>query len=294
MTLGALNRSDEEIGVYDELIARYSDRSEPQIVEPVAKAMVNKGFKLGALNRSDEEIRVYDELIVRYSDRPEPEIVEQVARAMINKGFRLGALNRSDEAIRAYDELIARYSDRPEPEIVEQVAMAMVNKGVRLGALNRSDEEIRVYDELIARYSDRPEPEIVEQVAWAMINKSVTFDDLGKYKEAESTLLRAIELKPDMTEAHIQLIELRLKRPDRQEDALSTAEEIIAKRPQDARLLNAIACAVYRYGATSFLEKAEAWTRRAVAISPDNLSTLRTLACILAALGNGSRGAGSG
>ena len=75
--LGALNRSDEEIRVYDELIARYQDRPEPQIAEQVARAMFNKGVRLGALNRSDEEIRVYDELIARYQDQPEPQIAEQ-------------------------------------------------------------------------------------------------------------------------------------------------------------------------------------------------------------------------
>jgi len=45
-TLGVLGRSEEEIAVYDELIARDGDRDELALRDPVAKALYNKGVRL--------------------------------------------------------------------------------------------------------------------------------------------------------------------------------------------------------------------------------------------------------
>jgi len=54
ITLSTLNRSEDAIKVYDELLALYKDRPEPQIAEQVAKALVIKGIILGTLNRSPQ------------------------------------------------------------------------------------------------------------------------------------------------------------------------------------------------------------------------------------------------
>ena len=126
-TLGVLGRSDEEIVVYDELIARDGARDELALREQVAKALVNKGVRLGVLGRSDEEIAVYDELIARDGARDELALREPVAKALDNKGFTLGVLGRSDDAIAVYDELIAHYSDAPEPALRNSVANALGN-----------------------------------------------------------------------------------------------------------------------------------------------------------------------
>jgi tetratricopeptide (TPR) repeat protein len=77
--LGELDRSEEAVAVYDEVVARYGDASEPALREQVAGALVNKGVALGALGRSDEELVVYDDVVARYGDAPEPALREQVA-----------------------------------------------------------------------------------------------------------------------------------------------------------------------------------------------------------------------
>ena len=58
VSLGALDRGEEAIAVYDDLIARFSSATELPLREQVAKALVNKGGRLGALNRNEEEIAV--------------------------------------------------------------------------------------------------------------------------------------------------------------------------------------------------------------------------------------------
>ncbi len=287
LALISLRRLEDAITVLDELIGLYKDQIEPEFVEEIAMAMACKGVTLGNLNRMEDAIMVFDALIALYKDRPELQIAETVAMAMVCKGSTLSNLNRIEDAIKVYDEVIALYKNRFESQIAEAVTIAMVGRGVALERLSRVEEAISVYDDVFVRYKDHPEPQIAEAVAKAMIRKGVGFDNLGKYEEAENAFLQAIKLKPDLTGAHIQLIELLLGLPGRQEDALNLAEKIITSRPEDPSLLNAIARTVYRHGTSSSLPRAETWARRAVAISPDNLNMQRTLACILAILGNG-------
>ena len=81
ITLAALNRSEEEIAVYEEVVKRFGEASEPELREQVAKALVNKGITLSALKRSEEAIAVYTEVVKRFGEASEPELREQVARA---------------------------------------------------------------------------------------------------------------------------------------------------------------------------------------------------------------------
>lgn len=183
-TLNALERSDEAIAVYDALLARFADSTEPEIRESLAKALLNKGATLHAWGRSEEAIAIYDALLARFADATEPALREQLAKAIFNKGNTLGALERSDEAIAAYDALLARFADATEPALREALVKAMFNKGVTLGALGRSDQEIVVYGTLLARFADATEPTLREPLARAMFNNGVTLNALGRSDEA--------------------------------------------------------------------------------------------------------------
>jgi hypothetical protein len=50
VTLGAWNRSEDEIKVYDEVVRRFGEASEPAVLEQVARALINKSVALEALN----------------------------------------------------------------------------------------------------------------------------------------------------------------------------------------------------------------------------------------------------
>jgi tetratricopeptide (TPR) repeat protein len=165
--LGTLGRSQEEIAVYDDLIARFGTATEPALREPVARALVSKGARLYALGRREEEIAVYDDLIARFGIATEPALREPVAKALVSKGYALYALGRREEEIAVYDDLIARFGTATEPALREPVARALVSKGDALYALDRSKERIAVYDDLIARFGTATEPALREPVAYA-------------------------------------------------------------------------------------------------------------------------------
>ncbi|MFX4264777.1 tetratricopeptide repeat protein [Aliarcobacter butzleri] len=131
LTLSKMNgKAEEAIKVYDELIERFKDSNENNILEVVAKAFVNKGFILGKMNRKEEKaIKVYDEIIERFKDSNENNILECVAKALVNKGATLGRIEGEEEkTIKIYDEIIERFKDSKENNILEQVAKALLNK----------------------------------------------------------------------------------------------------------------------------------------------------------------------
>ena len=72
VVLAELDGPAEAIAVYDDVIARFGDATEPALREQVAKALVSKGFRLGGLNRFEEAIAVYDDVVARFGDVPNP------------------------------------------------------------------------------------------------------------------------------------------------------------------------------------------------------------------------------
>jgi len=181
--LGALNRSEEELGAYDEVLRRFGEATKLSLREQVAMALFNKGITLGALNRSEEEIAVYEEVLRRFGEAIELPLRERVANALVNKGNRLGGLNRSEEALAAYEEVLRRFGEATELPLREQVAMALFNKGITLGALNRSEDALAVYDEVLRRFGEATELPLREQVARALVNKGFRLGALNRSEE---------------------------------------------------------------------------------------------------------------
>ena len=121
---GLLNRSEEEIQTYDEVLRRFGDATEPALREQVATALVNKGVTLGQLNRSEDEIRTYDEVLLRFGDAAEPVMREQAAKALLYKGQTLNTLKRSREARLSFREVLKRFADSPDGAVQQHVEEA--------------------------------------------------------------------------------------------------------------------------------------------------------------------------
>ena len=58
LTHNSRGERSEAIAVYEEVVARFGQSSEPALREQVAKAMFNKGVALGALKRNEKAIAV--------------------------------------------------------------------------------------------------------------------------------------------------------------------------------------------------------------------------------------------
>jgi tetratricopeptide (TPR) repeat protein len=119
--LAQLNRTEEAIQVYDEVLRRFGGASEPALREPIVLALFNKAFGLGKLKRREEAIQVYDEVLRRFGDTSDPALREQVAKCLFNKGVTLRQLNRSEQQIETYREVLRRFGEDADPELQDIV-----------------------------------------------------------------------------------------------------------------------------------------------------------------------------
>ncbi|MDN5113826.1 tetratricopeptide repeat protein [Aliarcobacter butzleri] len=213
---------EEGIKAYDELIERFKDSKENNILEQVAKAFVNKGFILGKIDEKVEKaVNIYDEIIERFKDSKENNILEQVAKALVNKGVILAQIDgKSEQAIKVFDEIIERFKDSKENNILERVANAFYNKGVSFGKMDgKVEETIKVYDELIERFKDSKENNILERVANALLNKMEMNLILGN-KNSKKDLDLCFNLSKDNKKQFLafQIIKILEKAKDSNQD----------------------------------------------------------------------------
>ena len=109
LTLGGLDRPEEALAAYDEVVGRFGTSENPALIEPVAKALYFRGLTLGRLNQSEEALAAYDEVVGRFGASENPALLEPVAQALYFKGVALGRLDRSEEALAVYDEVVRRF-----------------------------------------------------------------------------------------------------------------------------------------------------------------------------------------
>ena len=83
---GAQGDTDATIADYTSVIEDYSDDTDPEMRELVAKALVNRGVSHGVQGDHDAAIADYTSVIEAYSDDTDPEIRELVASALVNRG----------------------------------------------------------------------------------------------------------------------------------------------------------------------------------------------------------------
>ena len=177
--LGEMNRLEEALVAYDEVLSRYEASNAPALLEEVAIALVNKGRILGRLERLEEALAACDEVVSRYRENDTPFLLEQLAAALINKGAILIGLNRSEEALAAYEEVVSQYGESEALVLHESVAAALVNKAAILDTLHRSEEALAVCEEVMTRYGDSD-----RWVAAALVNKAAILDTLHRSEEA--------------------------------------------------------------------------------------------------------------
>jgi citrate lyase gamma subunit len=124
LRLGALQRLDEELSVYEEVERRFGSANEWIVSQMVATALVNKAMRLGALERYDDELAGYVEVAARYGGASETALQQQVAKALVCRGLRLERLQCSEEAMAVFAEVERRFGESIDPILRQLVGTA--------------------------------------------------------------------------------------------------------------------------------------------------------------------------
>ena len=112
-------------------------------------------------------------------------------------------------------------------------------------------------------------------------NYGLILQDLGKLKEAESSIRKAIEIKPDYAEAHCNLGNI-LIRIGKLEEAESSTRKAIEIQPNFAIAHCNLGNIFKKFGK---LKEAEVSTRKALELKPDFVDAISNLGAILSSMG---------
>jgi tetratricopeptide (TPR) repeat protein len=211
----SLDRSEEAIAVFDDLIHRFGDSD--------AGVLVGKGAVLEYLGRREEAITVYDDLIRRFCDADDPALREQVAWALNGRAWSVYAKKNNlmvDQAI-----LDAKKAIEIDPKSVYRHTLASL-----FGLASRWEDaftQARFFanDDLILRHSP---DDVIEFLVYAASS--------GKAEEA----LRAI--KGTKAESAMEPLVVALKmaagNPFRApQEVVEVAKDVLKRIEEQAKML---------------------------------------------------------
>lgn len=185
LALTRAGRVEESIRVYDDLIKRFNDDVNLDVLEHVAVALNSKGIALCHLNppKYKESCDVFNELIERFNATFNIAIRKEVAGAMINIGVSLGKLNppQHENEISIYNEAIQKFST--DSAFNEHVAIALLNKGIAFSKINppQHEKSIITFNDLINRFT--ADSNIKNIIAQAFIEKGNTLCKIHPMEE---------------------------------------------------------------------------------------------------------------
>ena len=163
LALDREGRHEEELRVYDELVARFGDHPEPAVREKVCLALRAKAITLFDLERDGEALEVGDDLVARFREDTGPEFEDCVAWTLNNKAEALFETDRPDEAIAVVDELLRLY-DRAEGLDSEPVTDALLEKASALRDLGRTEDALAAYGVIVERFGTTADAELKKSI----------------------------------------------------------------------------------------------------------------------------------
>lgn len=167
--------------IFDDLITRFGDDTEPDIREIVADGMDGKARLLKNLGRAPEAVDTYDYLIARYEADESIGIRESVAIAFHNKAiWSLGdpenAQEAAERALNCYKRLAEDTEDFAEKlanaeALINAIPQLTLTYANNLRKDNKHTEAIATAERLIDFCGDDPSPPLRILVAKAMLLK---------------------------------------------------------------------------------------------------------------------------
>jgi tetratricopeptide (TPR) repeat protein len=186
-----------------------------------------------------------------YHLRAVPDTSPYAVIARTEEAWTLRRLERNDEALAVAQQAL---KDRPGPELLLQ-----------LGDLYRSLEQ---FDQAEALFDQGLNAGGAEgDLAWRFYYaRGTARDRIGRWEEAETDLLKALELRPDQPEILNYLGYTWVDRGDNLEQAFDMIQRAVALRPDAGYIVDSLGWAYYRLGR---YDKAVEYLERAVELSPE-------------------------
>ena len=184
---------EETLAESDESVRRHEGSDEPEDLERVAMALVNKGVTLVGLGRQEEALAVWEELERRFGSSDAQALRGLVAGSRFNRGVAFVEPDQRERRREAFDDVVLKLGRSDAPADLEMVAMALVNKGVTLVGLDRREEALDAWREVVDRFKGSEEQMLRNAAEMALVNSAWVRLELGRTGEAEEALDQVLE-----------------------------------------------------------------------------------------------------
>lgn len=201
-TLANLNRHDEAVAIFDEILQTFDERSMPDLERNVAQALNGKIVSLGIQARYDEALANADLFLERFINSQQPDVQTEIRTALLHKSVTFQKMERHDDCLVTYDEILKRFEQSEDENAKAWCLTALTSKGITLNKMGRNEEGIAILDSIIAKHAEDETETIRKEVGKAMNSKGYWL--LCKAKENWADTVRRIRF---LEQAHTILMQ---------------------------------------------------------------------------------------
>lgn len=185
-----LERFDDVLPAYNDVISYFDKSDKDHLKEAVAKAVINRVAVLNKLDREEDLLPALDEVIKRFEDSSVTEYYDHASMAMLQKSQLLedGA---PEELLSLYNDIIDRLSNASSPKIKNQVDDIFINRVDILNENGSDNELLDAVEDLIDRFKDSQLQN--GQLEQAMYKRAEILENLNRDEEALEAYSEFIE-----------------------------------------------------------------------------------------------------
>ena len=107
LALASLQKPDEAVTPFDEVVARFLRRDSPELLELVAAALFNEGVAFRDLGLTDDAIRAWDQTVRLIERCNTPGIADRAFKSGLNKATTQCELEQYEDALASYERVTA-------------------------------------------------------------------------------------------------------------------------------------------------------------------------------------------
>ncbi|VVP67617.1 hypothetical protein PS907_01739 [Pseudomonas fluorescens] len=162
--MGEINRHDQSIEIYNELLKRFDGKGIEGMESLIATALNGKAGSLGLLGLHDEADVLLDIIIDRLEKRETFANSEYMAHAITNKVTGLVIREMDDEALKHCNLFLDRFGGKISKEIANHL---ITIRGYQFSILSRQKRQVEaenVYDRTILQFDYLDDPEIKSEM----------------------------------------------------------------------------------------------------------------------------------
>ncbi len=146
------SKNSEALEIYNLIIKKLREHSEPELLKHFATACMTKAFLYQIYPNIDQDVAIeaYTMVIDKFEKSNDPEFLKIYMSAKV----QLARLLPLDEKLDIYDELIKKFEHHQNSTLQKEIESLLIDKSFEL--MGKDDEEsMKILDKVIEKYQDK-------------------------------------------------------------------------------------------------------------------------------------------